>query len=143
MEKITLDTKISELEDVSVRLINVLKSNGVETVRDLLGTDTTEFSHMRNMSMKSKAETEELKERIKNTSGLLEAYQKLVVLKKKVEKLKPEMVDCKKVFAYLQGLAEDTNAGKSEFAMERADGWKWAFVVTAPGYKEDEDDNED
>lgn len=52
---------------------------------------------------------------------------------------KKKTIDATEVFQSLQAQATECNAGKCRFSMKRADGWRWAFEVVAPGEKEDDD----
>lgn len=64
MEEYTLDTSIGELE-ISIRLSNLLRYNGIKTVRDLLKTEIHSYLGCRNIGPKSLKEISALYDSLK------------------------------------------------------------------------------
>lgn len=56
---------------------------------------------------------------------------------------KEKTLDASEVFQMLQDWSDKGGGAKTSFAIERPDGWKWEFVVTAPGKAEEETENEE
>jgi DNA-directed RNA polymerase alpha subunit len=59
--KVSLDTSIRDL-DISVRLANIMKSNDVWQIRDLLGMTVQDYLGARNLGIKTMREIRELYE---------------------------------------------------------------------------------